>query len=153
MNILEVKSLLQEKYEIPVGVQNMVRQGKELRNDFVLSDYEAKQGDTFSLSFSFTVFVETCEGGEVALGVDSSNSVLSVMQQIEKRLGMPVCKQGLHHAGKRLLLTSRFSDYLIPNEARLTLVAQLPITVHAKDVNGKPFTIAANADDTLDSLK
>ena len=93
-----------------------------LRSDWdALSKEAIEYADICEDDSSFEIYVKTLSGNSVTLKVSESDTIESVMAQLEQSEGVGVTKQRLVFMGKQLEGDKKVSDYQIAKQAEILL--------------------------------
>jgi len=99
--------------------------GKQLVDDYVLSDYNIQKESTFHLVLRWhdqmQIFVKTPTGKIISLDMEASNTIENVKSKIQAMEHIPPKCQKLFFAGKTLNNKKTLSDYNIKKDAILHL--------------------------------
>lgn len=135
--VLSVKEKIEEKYKIPVNRQYLqLRPGlgePELDNELLVKDYYDIKDPGYwvlrALPPQGMPTIKTFDGKEIAINYDDDDavngdhSILSLMEKIEEKEGIPVAEQGLVHVynGNKQWVdhTSSFSENKIGEASQL----------------------------------
>ena len=158
--IESVKTVIQEKEQIPLNEQRLTFHGKGLEDGKTLSDFHIRNEDTlilYRLRQGMQVFVRTLSGKIITAVVQPSSYLKEVKEQIQEKEGIPTGIQQLSFAGEFLEDTRTLSDYNIALQATLSLtvlVRRPGLTVVVHDVlNGRKHEVELACSDTVEVLK
>eukprot|EP00833_Pecoramyces_ruminatium_P002610 jgi/Orpsp1_1/1176642/evm.model.c7180000058408.1 len=121
--IEKIKSVIEEKENIPVENQKLIFGHKNLENNRTLKSYNIQKDDTINLfikydqSMVFNIFVKTLFGKIIELKVRSIDTVKQIKNMIEEKEGILESKQELYYACKFLKENLTVEDYNIQIES------------------------------------
>ena len=153
----DIKEKVENDHGIPVDEQELSRKGKPLdQPNATMDDCGIENGDTLDLEpadDTFTVRVRTPDGRKHNVDVQPTDTVLDLMETIEKDLDIPVEDQKLSCSGEPLdNPASTMDDNAISNGAIID-VSMGDISVNIRTPDDRSFAISTKPDDTVGGLK
>ena len=150
-----LKSMIQEKVGIPPDQQRLLYSGKLLEDGHTLSDYNVQKESTIHVSqrlrSCMQVFVKTPTGRTITIEVEASDTIETVKFVIQDKENIPLQRQRLFFAEKRLKDGCKLSDYNVQSES--TLLLHSAIQIFVKTLNDITFTLEVETSDTINDVK
>jgi ubiquitin C len=132
--IMDVKNKLEEKEGIPAAGQQLLWNGKELKNPKTLSHYGINDGTTLNLG-GMQIYIHHFNGNTLTLPVATTNTLLDVKRMVHTSEKTPIDEQNVVFGGTLLCYDSRtLGEYKIKNGSTLKLE---PMKVYVQTSSGK----------------
>jgi len=164
-SIANLKSIINAKKGFPVDEQRIVYNGRKLRDDRTVSDYNIPNKSTLNLVLRvpgrhnghnrMEVTILTEARGPVAtytLAVRPTDSILEVKLKIRDMTGVPPQKQILNFADRELENTRIISDYNIRNDSVIYLVEKIEVCLVFSSTQER-MALELSPKDTVESVK
>ena len=160
-SIENVKAVIHSKTGTRPEQQRLLFDGKALKDECTLSDYNVHNNSTLDLfpTHLMVIFVKTATGVAVPLEVTPSDSIWTVKAKMLRKMNMPtsfVTQKYLFFGTKTLHDERTLSDYDIQDEStlhfRMNWLGSC-MQVFVKDCNGRVITLEAKPIDTVDEMK
>ena len=160
--IENVKKKILEKKGVPVECQCLFHaaEPEELKDYRTLKDYNIQGGSTLVLTQErlndMPVFVRMLPGKTITLNVKPETSVKSVKVETQRRIGVPLGKQGLNFGVHELKEDRMLREYNIQKESTLYLrvVEQCgSMPIHVLMPTGKMSTLDVLPEDDVKKIK
>lgn len=149
--IEHIKSLVDDKMDIPPEQQRLVFEGKPLKKDSkTLREYKIANGDTIDLQ-PMTVNVKTPDGKVIPIQVDPHDTIEQVKNKVEDATGIPTPSQKLRDpAGELLDNPTTIADNGIKHGDTLELD---PMKIFVKKPNGEKIELAVSPTNIIADIK
>lgn len=132
-----LKHKIRDREAIPVDHQSLNHVGKILENARTLEDYHIEKESTIHLALRLcggmqvltaksgnknTIVIKTLIGKTVSIEVDPADTIATVKQLIEEKMGIPTDQQRIVFNAKHLNDEKTLAEYDIQNNNTLVLV-------------------------------
>ena len=159
-NIKAVKDKIYEKEDILPSLQLLIFEGKELKDNLALSDYNVMNKSTINLVFNYKgdnyIYVKRLTGKIISLEVNFSDNIKVVKDKIYEKEGIFPLQQILYFKEKKLEDNLSLSNYNIQKGSTLHLVLRLSLdkyTIFVNILNGKIISLEVNQSDNIKVVK
>ena len=151
------KLKIEAKDGLPVYRQSLVYNGREMRNEKLLRDYDIVQASTLHIYLCLSsteevrLRVRQASGEVVSVMVGERDKVQVVKLLLEAELGIPLEQQQLSFQGQQLENQVSLRVYGIQDGSELGLLVVVPITV--KTLTGQVFPLEVATSESVCELK
>jgi len=147
----DIKSMVDDEFDIPPAYQRMNFEGKPLKkDDKTLKDYNIKNKDTIELE-PMQINVKTPEGKKIPIDVAPGDTIESVKEKVEDATGIPVPAQKLRSPDGDLLDDpTTIADNGIHHGDTLTLD---PMKIFVKKPDGEKIELTVTPSDSVEDVK
>ena len=151
------KLKIEAKDGLPVYRQSLVYNGREMRNEKLLRDYDVEQASTLHMYLCLSsteeirLRVRQASGEVVSVMVGEKDKVLVVKAVLQAELGIPLEQQQLSFRGQQLENQVSLRVYGIQDGSELGLLVVVPITV--KTLTGQVFPLEVATSESVCELK
>ena len=151
------KLKIEAKNGLPVYRQSLVYNGREMRNEKLLRDYDVVQASTLHMYLCLSsteeirLRVRQASGEVVSVMVGEQDKVQVVKAVLEAELGIPLEQQQLSFRGQQLENQVSLRVYGIQDGSELGLLVVVPITV--KTLTGQVFPLEVATSESVCELK
>ena len=103
----------------------------------------------------FQIFIKTLNGETITVKANSTDKIITIKEQIQKKQDISPDHQRLVYAGKQLEDNNTLNDYNIPNNATLHLVVRLKggQTLYVKTLMGNVITLEVDENESIGGVK
>ena len=159
-NIKAVKDKIYEKEDILPSLQLLIFEGKELKDNLALSDYNVMNKSTINLVFNYKgdnyIYVKRLTGKIISLEVNFSDNIKVVKDKIYEKEGIFPLQQILYFKEKKLEDNLSLSNYNIQKGSTLHLVLRKLediYFIYIKTLSGKIISLEVNQSDDVKVIK
>jgi len=159
-NIKAVKDKIYEKEDILPSLQLLIFEGKELKDNLALSDYNVMNKSTINLVFNYKednyIYVKRLTGKIISLEVNLSDNIKVVKDKIYEKEGIFPLQQILYFKEKKLEDNLSLSNYNIQKGSTLHLVLRKLediYFIYIKTLSGKIISLEVNQSDDVKVVK
>ena len=160
--ITDVKAKIQDKEGIPTVQQCLIYDGKQLRDDCTVSDYNIQDKSELCLALKlpghFQIHVNTMTGKTITLDVKPDDSIENIKRKIREVDGLPGADVYLVNNGKVLEDDLRLMDYHIGRNYTLHEMQRRRgggsgMIIHVKTTTTARITLHVTPQDSIKSVK
>ncbi|KAJ3704750.1 hypothetical protein LUZ61_008455 [Rhynchospora tenuis] len=124
-----IKTLIQEKKDVPTYYQKLLYERKVLEGGRSLADYNIQKESTLYMLLTIRggtmIKVKTLTGKEIEINIEPTDTVDRIKERVEEKEGIPPVQQRLIYGGKQMADDKTAKEYNIEGGSVLHLVLAL----------------------------
>ncbi|KAH7829370.1 putative ubiquitin [Monocercomonoides exilis] len=162
MKVSELKERIAEKDETPVNLMRLIYNGKQLSDEYAISDYNIQEGSTISLVLrlrggkSKELFVKSLRGQTLRFEVwNGETRVRDIKRMVAEKEGIPAEQQRLLWGGKELRDEVLLSEYGMEDKSTAHLLLNLRggFNIRVMHLDGRTVNVEVDGAESVEDVK